>query len=278
MKRAAEYLRNRVKNVSRGASYSLAELICAQFPGSFIDQIGGSVYGNGYTSFGMSIYNHLNYKKPDSEKKKRKRADDDSDNEDNMRRRKEQKRIREEDEYGCVEYAPDLQEDAALQEEKRIELKNLSNESNFDENVVETLIKQTYPTQRSVINHIDRNLTQIMTDWPILKCPKFLMSHASRLIGKSVKEEWNLNLQKKATSIRRFLRNRKIGTNEKEELKSIVRTCDDATIVCRSEVPKTMVIFPLLIQYFKEVEKHLFIVEDVKNTFFIFLRMYTSET
>lgn len=126
-------------------------------------------------------------------------------------------------------------------------------------------MEETYPTVRAQINEDGRNIVVITNRWPFLKTTEYLLQHASRLLGKDVIKVWNSAIETKTRPIVNFLRLRKNVKGKEEFLKKISNDCETAMENSNSQIPKTLVIFPLLIQYFEEKVNYLYKIGEVSN-------------
>ncbi|XP_031784021.1 programmed cell death 6-interacting protein isoform X3 [Nasonia vitripennis] len=122
VKKIAKYMVY-LKDTKRGTAQKIAEIICKTYPRTFADKIEGVEWNDGIATLRTSILNCANYK---TGTKKRK-ANMDNDEDENEVRRRERDNPRNQDEYGCTQYAPDLPSDENIksQEERRLKLIDL---------------------------------------------------------------------------------------------------------------------------------------------------------
>ena len=258
-----------IKDTSRTLAGKFARKLCDAYPETFFDKLGGKkvegnddIWGDGYETLTTQIYNCVKYRENSSSKsRKRKRVPErDSDDEEIEARENEEVIAKKWDEYGCVEYAPDLPstETSNSQEEKRLLLKEFFENNENDEKEVLKLMNETYSTQRSSINKRNRNLNDVMIDWPFLSNPVHFINHSSRLLGKNVSEIWNESLKAKAKIIRLYLKvPQKIvkgdkKDNKKEKIIAIFHESKQYIDVNKSKLYKILVIFSLLATVFDE--------------------------
>ncbi|XP_033220275.1 uncharacterized protein LOC117174928 [Belonocnema kinseyi] len=245
-----DYMLDELKDCTRGTSERIAKKICAKYPISFMDIIEGQIFGKGMENLRMQIYNRVNFVK--SSKKRRKiRPIDDSDDED------------ETENTGSTNKRY-LLENEHLQELKRLELLELFNRVNgHTAPAVSKLMELTYPAQRKLITEEDRNLATFLTDWPFLKVPQFFMEHASVLLGKNVQKSWDESLENKAKAIRKFLQIKQHAGVNHEEILQLLKTAKEAALVTKNNIPKSIVVFPMIIKHFGENADYLYkVIKD----------------
>lgn len=125
-------------------------------------------------------------------------------------------------------------------------------------------MEQTYATQRSLINNPERNLIMIGLNWPFLTNFMYLIKHSSILLGKDISAVWNESLATKAKTLRHhFMLNEKLFTKKYEEYEKIKQERNTARSVSRDDLPNHLVIFPLLILFFKEQTDCLYKIINV---------------
>ncbi|XP_067209386.1 uncharacterized protein [Linepithema humile] len=256
----ADYMINVLQQTSRGVSEEIAKNICETYPQTFKDTIDNQQWGSGVETLRMQIYNCVQYMKHTKSRTKRALSPD-SDDTDQEERRKEAAILRRQDEYGCVEYAPRLPstEDPKSQEEKRLRLIELFAVVERDTKEVGQLMTETYPTQRGVINEKLRNIEQILVDWPFLKEPEFILQHGSILLGKNIHNVWSDSLSKKVKPIRQYFKfSKNIPDRKMQAITCIINECKETAQVTKENMPKILVIFPLLLEYFGEKSNFLF--------------------
>ncbi|XP_015120974.1 uncharacterized protein LOC107043837 [Diachasma alloeum] len=270
-------------DTSRGTAVAIAKTICSKYRATFVNAIDGVVIDSGWESLSAQIYSAINYRKA-RERSKRSAppqgADpDDEDDDHNNQRPLPQPIPYKRDEYGCVEFQPLLEEGEtpATQETKRKLLITLHEASpDIIGEEVKQLMNDTYATQRLVINECSRGnglTVSFFKKWPFLKNAAVLLSHAQRLLGTQVEEVWSRNLLQTAPKIRKFCKYEyltQVMTAQKrgKELpdKFVKNTIKEAKRqareVTRSELSLTLVMFPLLVQYFEEVQDFLYVIVE----------------
>ena len=256
-----------LQDTTRGTAKKIAEIICKTYPRTIANQIEGVEWGDGIATLRTSILNCVNYK---SGSKKRKTtvsiADEDEDEDEIEVRIREKENLRNQDEYGCTQYAPELpaDENCSIQEEKRLKLIEMFKDLNYDCAEVLELMEKTYVTQRKSINDVTRDIRLVMNEWPFLTNVECLLQHGSKLLGKSVITTWNDSLENKMKSIRQYLKTCQfLKKNKSNELKKLVTECKEAIEIRKDNLPNNVIIFPLLVLYFKENEEMLYKIVDV---------------
>ncbi|KAJ8677870.1 hypothetical protein QAD02_013657 [Eretmocerus hayati] len=233
-----DYMIEDLRTYSRGTATALCKMMCEKFPTSI----------------------HLNASAPTDTH--------DADNLEIERRQNRDALNRRNDEYGCVNHAPELPRTEAIetQEEKRKKLLDLFNkDAPADSDECESLLEDIYPTLRSLLIAVDRNLDAIMTDWPFLTESLSRMQHCSLLLGKNVIEEWNIRLALMCETMRVFFKSKMVRTKKEEELEMLCAEYKSASETLRSDEPKYQVAFPLLMLYFGEESSHVFRTIDVRS-------------
>ena len=91
------------------------------------------------------------------------------------------------------------------------------------------------------------------------------MEHASTLLGKDVKNVWDESLKNKAKPIRHFLKMKKYVKEKHEEMLQLSTTAKEAASITKDDIPKNMVIFPMLIKHFEENPEYLLKVIKVSK-------------
>ena len=270
-----DYMMNVIHDRRRSKATELAKLVCAIYPATFTDSVGGDVWDDGIKTVTISIYNGCLYRNslnPQNKTNNKRCNDSDSDDADVAEKQREIRLSNFQDEYGCVDYAPKLPdtENNHSQEEKRQELSHMFHVESCDGNNAEVakLMDMTYPTVRALINQVDRDLNKIIAEWPFLKYPEILMHHSSRLLGKNIHETWKTSLMTKPKYIRRyFITPNIIKCKVKSiEMKKMLAESKEASRITRDKKPKTLVWIPMIIKYFDENVEDLYKVIEVSVT------------
>lgn len=264
VKKIAEYMIY-LNDTKRGTAQRIAEIICKLYPRTFADKIEGVEWSDGIDTLRTSIMNCVNYK-IGSKKRKAPVATIDSDEDEDEVQRRERDNPRNQDEYGCTEYAPELPSDEnfKIQEEKRLKLIELFENLDHGSPGVFELMDNTYAMQRKSINDVTREIDIVITEWPFLTDEKCLIQHADKLLGKSLQTIWNNSLENKVKPIRQYLKTcHAIKKNKSQELKEIIKECKEATEIRKDNFPDNAIIFPLLVLYFEENIEMLYKIIDV---------------
>ncbi|KAL7306726.1 hypothetical protein TKK_0001395 [Trichogramma kaykai] len=278
----------KLKDTSRGKAEEFARQICERYSASFRDAVDDStskdVWDDGVSTLRQQILNAVNYKlmKLRASQKQKSVALFDSDDEEINARKKKDSLLLMQDEYGCVKYAPELPESEShvTQEDKRLLLLQLYENSEEKNEKIEELMISTYSTQRLMMNQKNRDLDLIFLNWPYLKTAGYLFVHCNILLGKDLQQLWNNTLPVKAKAIRLYfqcqLLNKKFQKNN-SEMKDLINESKEASNMIKSKMPKIFVIFPLVTLFFKEESNLLFKLVDETTENAEMLKMVETE-
>lgn len=272
----AAYLHDELKDTSRGTARRAAAKLVQAFPNSFQDKIGESVVGDGVNSLHIQIYNRLNYYKNQRASPLQRGTVDEQEEE----IEKPNKKIKL-DEYGCIAYEPPLgfEETVDMQQRKKAWLLDQFQLNQRELPKVQNWMNETYPSQRISINRRKGLIDEIFTDWPFLREPEYLLSHASTLVGKSVVDIWQQKLSKHA-GIHSYMQHHCLSTLKKKPqynvIMGILEESKTAANNLRGEWPLVLGIFPLIAAYFKESTNYIFKIVDVSDWFFIQNQFYDN--
>lgn len=163
-----------------------------------------------------------------------------------------------------MEYAPVLPENKnpELQENKRKELFLIFQSGENDPKMLQ-LYDETYPTLRALINEYNRDLSKLLLDWPWIQSENYIISHSSRLLGDNIRVTWNESIEKLIKPIRQYLKFRKLNKNEKEAVDALVKESKNAALITKDKKSNQLLVFKLLIQYFKNSEQNFYRIFDV---------------
>ena len=152
-----------------------------------MDMIGDVVIGDGMETFRQQIYTAVHYRKKYKELKRKAEMQLSGDSGDDTSECR-LKKSRQQGEYGCVEYQPllPLSESATSQNEKKLRLIDFYKKAEDDDSKILALIDDTYAIQRVNIND-NQDFEKLFIEWP------YLISHASRLLGKPVAKVYRKN-------------------------------------------------------------------------------------
>ena len=274
----AHYMIQVLKDTSRSRAYSIASMLVNKYP-QLGDRVRGQTFGKGYESLGMRIYNATNYRK-DINDKKRKGAPDALFN---VEEEEERSIVsRRQDQYGCVEYlAGPRPDDYGTLEEKRLWLFNIYNDPtkwNLEEIIA--VLNATYYSQRQMINAENRCILQFILYWPFFGESKFLLKHASRVIygkegrlGEDIYSIWHKNLKSTAPAFKQHCKDLCLTAKSKEKktknapdfqyMEVVIVQAEEMCKDFQNEIPNAIVMFQLLVAYFKEEEDLLLKLIDV---------------
>ena len=240
------------KNLSK-----IAEMVVEKYSESFCDSIGDTILGTGYGSLRKQMEERLfneNRKAKKSGLLTRKlSAADDDDLESNVKSGKKPTR----DSYGCINWQPDSfpeNESEATQQEKQKWLIEEFRKKNQDNEKVALFMKQTYASQRLLINRNKPkppSIAEIKDQWPFLFEMGTMLQHFEDLMGFDLKIVLQQSLEEKASVIYDFMKQEYIN---KKKLKESLLEIDTAMAVENSKIPQMSGVYLLLLRYFGEQE------------------------
>ncbi|KAJ8685342.1 hypothetical protein QAD02_021135 [Eretmocerus hayati] len=249
-----DYMMLDLNDTTFGTARKITGSMCSRYPTSFSVTLDNNQWNDGADLLLKSVYNGIIYEKG-VERNAANPQEDDSDDEEIDRRRKQRDENRKNDEYGCAEYAPRPPngETPESQENKRKVLLTFFTTANPEDlERVKTLMIDTYSTQRTALNKLNRDLQSVFTDWPFLKEAEFVILHASKLLGKNINSVWNRSVNEKFRPIRIFMKIHLKGEENMAKLSTLVRDCKQAMRVVRSHAPKFSIVIPLLALILKD--------------------------
>lgn len=238
------------------ASVEVAKKMLAKYPKSLQDVIEGDVVGPGYHSLVKQLQNRIENVKRSSTPMmmKRQKRSDEYDTEEIPA----EKRATVQDTYGCVKwdmkFLP-ISETAVTQQKKKDEMKMLSQQLNPSSDMVRSLMKSTYYSQRKEINK-GTHLQTLLEDWPFLFQEIGMGVHFEELTGVPLKETFLSNVEKKGDRLLNFMRTVCADKSKKcLQLVTTLKVLRGRKEGC-SEDLKDMLL--LLLCYFDEKEENLF--------------------
>ena len=270
-----DYLLNVLKTTKRRVASEIAKKICDKFPKWFADSINyHETWGCGHGTFFLSIYNSLLYQKAkiDSSKRAGKKrgllSNADSDDEAESQRIREKDLREKQDIYGCINYAPLLTDDETQETQAalRIQLVQLYSTDKNDKNIG-SLMQKTYPTLRAVINDPNVDLLTITQNWPFLQEVEHFVAHSNYLLGDDLTKKWTDSIENRMKITGQYLKSLKLNSESKSQVDRFVDEAKSACIIRKDRIPKHLVVFKLLMHYFKENENFLFKVKQVSLNF-----------
>ncbi|KAJ8043115.1 hypothetical protein HOLleu_10076 [Holothuria leucospilota] len=153
--------------------------------------------------------------------------------------------------YGCVQWQPDALSDGETEEsqkEKQNTLKAEFSKLVQDHKKVETLMKETYVSQRFVINQKPvKPLLEIREDWPYLFLPSYFESHFNQLTG-TTNEKFQSNLMSKGQTLYKFFS----GTKQKSVIQTYKQQIEEAEKIVGNEQCRVIGAIFILCEYFGE--------------------------
>ncbi|XP_057183314.1 uncharacterized protein LOC130549994 [Triplophysa rosa] len=240
---------------SKQSSTAIAKKMVAKYPTSLQDVIEGDIVGTGYHSLVKQFQNRVeNVKRSYVPKVKKRSRTEDSDTDEIPA----EKKAAVQDTYGCVswelKFLP-LNETEESQLDKRQQMKMISKTSTVDPEVVGTLLKATYYTQRQDINK-GTSMQQLCENWPFLFQEFGMCAHFKQLTGIDLKEMFLNSLDKKGQRLLNFLKT--VGGDRKKQVLQAAAKLEvmRGQIEGCSEDFKDMVL--LLLAYFDDKEEMMF--------------------
>ncbi|KAK3929620.1 60S ribosomal protein L7a-2 [Frankliniella fusca] len=253
----ALYMSNR-NDFSRGTCASLTKELIDKYSDAFqIRDADGDLLSDGRASFFNSLYERVNFIKPNGKKEKRKRRDLDIENEDPDSPSVKWPHISNDvlDSYGCVAWQPILPstDSEGNLEAIRIQLMDVNTERE-----VLDLIEKSYWLQRHHINRRVGSIHSVLDNWPALKTPTPFQAHSSKLLGKDVRTMW-ANSSNRFLILFNFLSDYSIVTKQTSankdlltNLKKVRDEAEEAAQSMESRKPLVIAAFLMLIIYMKE--------------------------
>ncbi|XP_051167137.1 uncharacterized protein LOC127285264 isoform X1 [Leptopilina boulardi] len=265
-----------VKTTTYSDALRMAKEIVTRFPKAFEKRTWkngeDSIYSDGIDSLRTRIYERLKFLKTISKKRKRSESIDNAEELETRKKTKTSRYGHNQDCYGCVAFEPSLSENET--DESQLSKKSiLLNYKRSDEGTseeIESLMSDTYPSQRIMINKRDVHkivLEDILRNhWPYLTEKKYFLSHANTLLGQNIKEVWNKNIQLKIPEIIVFFRSYCGQFNKKKSfpeavapMKDILSEAKKANENLASNMASTLVFLPLIAKKFKEDELYILV-------------------
>ncbi|XP_029967518.1 uncharacterized protein LOC115402957 isoform X1 [Salarias fasciatus] len=258
----ASDMMQRSSSVSKRNSTEIAKRMVAKYPKSLQDNIEGDVIGSGYDSLVKQLQNRIENMKRSTTPRIRKRRcqADDSDTGDVA----PEKRAAIQDTYGCikwdVKFLP-FGETLESQQEKQEKLRQMSQQTNANQEVVKQLMRETFYTQRKQVNQ-GKNIKDLLEGWPSWFSDLGMDVHFKELTGLALKETFLQNVDKKGKQLLNFF-STVCARKSKKFLQAAmkVKMLRGAELSGCSEDVKEMVL--LLMAYFDESEENMLAnVED----------------
>ncbi|CAG2067768.1 unnamed protein product [Timema podura] len=275
-----------LRDYKRSTVSTLLKIFGNKYPQALkIVDADGELLNDGIEAFIIRLYDHINYKKPSSEKRQKKRPhhSEEISEKENTPRLHMKERVY--DEYGCVAYEVPLPEDETkeTQESKRLQLLHIRNSMNDCDEIenlmtatcdeIDKLMKSTYATQRKDIIDRKGGLKEVLLKWPYLEEANYFLAHASLLFGKDVKKVWEEKVSLKGLVLLSVLeieqkKKNQVGQKRTEAricMKEVIATANRASTNLRQETPKMLALFQLLPLFFLEDEKEIFCLVTVSS-------------
>ncbi|XP_052123629.1 uncharacterized protein LOC113209743 [Frankliniella occidentalis] len=249
---------------SRKTCVSLTNDLFEKYPKPFeIRDADGDLLSDGKASFFNSLYERVNFIKPQAKKNKRKRNEAEDEDEDDPK----WPHICNDklDSYGCAAWQPHLpaNENEATLERLRTQLADTSSETELLE-----LLEKSYWLQRHQINFRKGDIHSVLSKWPALQSPNPFQAHSTMLLGKDVRTLW-AGSHNRLLSLYNFLADYCTSTNQTSsnretlsEIKVVREEAEASSRLMDSRKPFLIAAFIMLVQYLKEDLNCLFKLVD----------------
>ena len=262
-----DIIRNEIRNPSKAALKIIADKLVKKYPESFRDLIPG--YGEIKSNKNIILNRLINYidnKNRLSNNNLRKRIY--SSNCEKTKRVSGPSLFK--DKYGTVNFQPSSfpkNEDEQSQNSKKIHLQQEYEKCTPPYDVMDCF-NSTYVLQRLVINNKSSCVTSILKEFPYLKHPSCIFNHFQNLMGFSILERLDEELEKKFGDITKFCQQGPAPPETKELLRKLQRMDGYQA----NEKYSVILLIPSLL---KENQSVLFWSSEVKcNLLLSFVIMY----
>lgn len=248
-------------SIGKRGTTEVAKKMVAKYPKSLQDVIEGDVIGPGYHSLVKQLQNRLeNAKRSTTPKiRKRKHRSDDSDTDEIPPEQK----AAVQDTYGCInwnlKFLP-FGETSESQEDKKENLKMLSQMKDPNPEEVKQLMEKTFYTQRRDVNQ-GKDIKDLLKEWPLWFQELGMAVHFKILTGNELKETFIKNLERKGRRLLNYMSTVCVTKNRRFlQAHTKLKVIRGEMSGCSDDV-KEMVL--LLMSYFDENEDAmLFYMED----------------
>lgn len=250
------------KKPGRKALNVVAERIVKKYPKSFTDEISKEISGELHLSLRKQIevrFDNLNRSSLINSLKR-------SSKNENMAK---PNKIKASDSYGCVNFQPDLpvQETTQTQIEKQQGMKLIKESGGTSMNEeIRKMLHETYFSIRKDINS-GRDIHYLIEEWPLLFSKEGLFDHFLELVNINIEEKLSYSISKMGFSIiSYFLNEPKVKSTSREKFKETLlqlkSNCQE-----KDDMYNWEVLISLLMAYFEEDTKELFVLVDVSICF-----------
>lgn len=247
----------------------IASMVVKKYKESFCDLVGDTVVGTGYESLRKQmeerLFNLSRKKTKSSSFLAKLGAVDDGNSEPPPKMKKPVS-----DSYGCVNWQPDSfpeNENDETQKEKQQWLIREYPKDVADKPKVELFMKQTYTSQRLLINRqkpMPPTIKEIKELWPFLISKDYLLQHFEELMGFQLQAIFQKTVEQKSSVIFDYMKQEV----SKKKVKQSIKLIED-TMACQESKAAIMAgVYLLLLAYFDEEEDNMIRFFDVSNTCF----------
>lgn len=246
----------------------IANMVVTKYKESFCDIVGDTVVGTGYESLRKQLEErlfNLSRKKSKSSSILAKLAADDGNSEPPAKMKKPVS-----DSYGCVNWQPDAfpeNENDETQKEKQQWLIREHPKDVVDKPKVKLLMKQTYTSQRLLINRqkpMPPTINEIKELWPFLFCKDYLLQHFEELMGFQLQAVFQKTVEQKSSVIYDYMKQEV----SKKKVKQSIKLIEDTMALQESKAAIMAGVCLLLLAYFDEEEDNMIRFFDVSNICF----------
>lgn len=271
-------------------SLKVANSICAQIVDTYLDsfqvKIGNQDLKGTAKSLAMKVYNRIQYTRRGEDEASKSHTADDLDESTTP---KSSTTPKQQDEYGCVAYLPNLTlpETWISQEEKRLKIFDFHKcEILLNDEIMKSMA-ETYCFQRQCI-HNDKDLPNFFQNWPYFKCPNVIIAHANELLGKNTMTIWKESLKQLSKQINCLARDNEIVASKKyrkkmkdaalpPELTCVRQKIKEAKQYCdifKNEDPYSNIVFDLIVKCMggkEDITYLYYIIKVAKNFILLFI-------
>lgn len=257
----------------------ISEMVVAKYSYSFRDDIGDTVLGTGFESFRKQMEERL-YNESRREKKLNSLTKKlNSSNDEDLSAAEKVRKKPMSDSYGCVNWQPNSypkDENEESQKEKQEWLSAEFTKKERDKKTVALYMKQTYASQRLLINRGKPNIPSIQevkNQWPFLFETDMLLQHFEQLMGFNLQIVLQQSLEKKASAIYEFMKQERMKT---KKVREVLLEIDTAMRQDDSKIPQTAGSYLLLLAFFEEPEDQMIRCYDVRKSTRLGVQFYCT--
>lgn len=237
----------------------IARRVYDEYPLLITDQVNGSIIGSGYDRFLKQLIDR------NDNMKRKNRAGNPA-----LRKRMAAISVLVDttstrthainDHYGCVQYSPDLQPEAAAM----LELLKGNQKAQLEAGVfsVQTFVQETYPLQRQEINS-GMEVGIILSEWPVLGNYHGLLAHFRILTGINIMEAMPGKVKEISGKLVSYLTSNNHPQALQDQNREILGEIQRSRLLSKNDEASIIGLIKLLTSYFKEDLATLFYLVNV---------------